>query len=195
MTHTEKSIFGFTSFTDLAKQMFKYDQVNLHKLLNLAIAMTLFLFFLPFLEQYIWSPFWTLGIFYAVLTLDFVTAVAASWDERKFVTSKAIKFPFTAVSYFILFGILHSLGKAVEAFQLSDVLNPVAFRFLAISTYFLCFTINMLSSLKHMSKLGLIPRAVAKYIERFIDIHKNKLEEQAETIINPEKPNENGPNV
>jgi phage-related holin len=148
------------------------------KLLNYTTAMTLILLFVPFLEKWVWSPFWTLIIFMLVVLLDFITAVAASWNEKKFVTSKAIKVPFTLVAYFILFAILHSLGKIVEAFEMNNILNPVAFKFLAISTYFLCFAINLLSALKHMSKLGLIPHAVERYISKFIDVHKNKFDQE-----------------
>jgi hypothetical protein len=174
-TH-DNHILGFKSFEDLLQQLFKYDQVKIGKLLNLATFMTLLLFFVPILEQYVWTPFWTLGLFYLVLTLDFITAIFASWGEKKFVTSKAMRFMVSAPAYFILFAILHLLGKVVAAFEMGDVLNPVAFRFLAITTFFLCLTINLLSALKHMSKLGLIPPAVAKFITKFIDVHKNKLE-------------------
>lgn len=187
MTH-DNTFMGFTSFTDLFQQMFKYNQVNMSKLLNLATFMTLILLFFPFLEQWVWTPFWTLIVFFGVVLLDFITAVASSWNEKRFVTSKAIKVPFTLISYFILFAVLHSLGKVVESFELGHILNPVAFRFLAISTYFLCFAINLLSALKHMAKLGLIPPAVARFIEKFIDIHKNKLDAQLDKEIPGEAP-------
>jgi hypothetical protein len=173
MTHSE-----LLSIKTILNCMFKYKQVNLSKLLNYTTGMTLVLLFVPFLEKWIWSPFWTLIIFMMVVILDFITAVACSWNEKKFVTSKAIKVPFTLVAYFILFAILHSLEKVVGAFEMHNILNPEAFRFLAISTYFLCFAINLLSALKHMSKLGLVPKAVEKYISRFIDVHKNKFDKE-----------------
>lgn len=196
MTTADKTFFGFTGVFDLLNSMFKYNQVNISKALNLAFIMTFILLFAPFLEHYIWSPMWTLFVFYAVVSLDFITAVAASWNEKKFVTQKAIKVPFVMVSYFILFAILHSMGKVVEAFELGDILNPSAFRFLSISVYFMCLFINLLSSLKHMSKLGLIPKAVAVYIERFIDVHKNKMEKQIDSYSeDKEKPEDNGENV
>lgn len=176
MTTHDNTFLGFTSVKDLIRQMFKYDQVNMPVLLNFATFMTLTLLFVPFLENYIWSPFWTLFVFVGVVMLDFITAVSASWKEKKFVTSKAIKVPFTLMAYIILFSILHSLGKVVEAFEMHHILNPIAFRFLAISVYFLCFAINLLSALKHMAKMGLIPKPVARFIEKFIDIQKNRID-------------------
>jgi len=183
-------ILGFVSFSDLLKQLFKYDQIRMHKLLTITTIMTLIILFIPFLEQYVWSPFWTLGLFYLVLTLDFITAIAVTWSEKKFVTAKAMRFVVSAPAYFILFAILHSFGKVIEAFEMTDVFNPIAFRFLAIATYFLCITINLLSSLKHMSKLELIPPSIAKFITKFIDIHKNKLETISDNGGEVENPTE-----
>jgi hypothetical protein len=138
--------------------------------------MTLALLFIPFLEDYVWHPFWTIIVFVVVVLWDFVSAVAVNIKSSKFVTSKAIKLPFTLAAYVLLFAILHSLSKVIEAFEMDTILNPVAFQFLAKSVYFLCFAINLLSALKHMSLLGLLPAQVSKFIEKFIDVHKNKLE-------------------
>ncbi len=168
---------------------------NKTKILNLAYIMTLILLFTPFLEKYIWSPFWTILFFYAVIMLDFVTAVAASWDEKKFVTQKAIKVPVVVMAYTMLFIVLHSMSRVVEAFNLVSVLNPDAFRYLAITTYFLCLFINFLSAIKHMSKLGLIPTVVSKYIEKFIDVHKNKMNSDVDDIHKPKNTQENGNNI
>ena len=195
MTNTEKTLLGFTDGYDLLRTMFKYHQINISKILNLAYVMTLVLLFTPFLEKYIWSPFWTILFFYAVIMLDFVTAVAASWDEKKFVTQKAIKVPVVVMAYTMLFIVLHSMSRVVEAFNLVSVLNPDAFRYLAITTYFLCLFINFLSAIKHMSKLGLIPTVVSKYIERFIDVHKNKMNSDVDDIHKPKNTQENGNNI
>lgn len=195
MTNADKTLLGFTDGYDLLRSMFKYHQINISKILNLAYIMTLILLFTPFLEKYIWSPFWTILFFYAVIMLDFVTAVAASWEEKKFVTQKAIKVPVVIIAYTMLFVILHSMSKVVEAFNLVSVLNPDAFRYLAITTYFLCLFINFLSAIKHMSKLGLIPTAVSKYIERFIDVHKNKMNNDVDDIHKPKNTQENGNNI
>ena len=195
MTNTEKTLLGFTDGYDLLRTMFKYHQINISKILNLAYVMTLVLLFTPFLEKYIWSPFWTILFFYAVIMLDFVTAVAASWDEKKFVTQKAIKVPVVVMAYTMLFIVLHSMSRVVEAFNLVSVLNPDSFRYLAITTYFLCLFINFLSAIKHMSKLGLIPTVVSKYIERFIDVHKNKMNSDVDDIHKPKNTQENGNNI
>ena len=187
MTNADKTLLGFTDGYDLLRSMFKYHQINISKILNLAYIMTLILLFTPFLERYIWSPFWTILFFYAVILLDFITAVAASWDEKKFVTQKAIKVPVVIMAYTMLFIVLHSMSRVVEAFNLVSVLNPDAFRYLAITTYFLCFFINFLSAIKHMSKLGLIPNAVSKYIEKFIDVHKNKMDKGVDDMNKPDE--------
>lgn len=161
--------------------MFKPEQMRINNLLLLSMGLTLVLLFLPFLETYIWSPFWTIIVFLAVVLLDFITAVASSWRQTKFVTEKAIKVPFVIAAYVVLFAILHSLGRVVEAFNMGDLLNPIAFDYLAKSVYFLCFAINLTSSLKHMANMGLLPRAVATFIAKFIDIHKNRLNKELES--------------
>ena len=174
---------GFSCINDLFNQMFKYKQIKFFKLLLITVVMVLLLALIPKLDMYIWSPFWTLYIFVAVIMLDFVTAVACSWQEKKFVTSKAIKVPFTIISYLLLFAILHNFGNVVIAFKMDNFLPAGAFYWLAKGTYIHCFLINLMSSLKHMSKLGLINKKVSKYLELFIDIHKNNTTE----LNNPKK--------
>jgi hypothetical protein len=87
------------------------------------------------------------------------------------------------------------MARVVEAFNLVSVLNPDAFRYLAITTYFLCLFINFLSAIKHMSKLGLIPTVVSKYIEKFIDVHKNKMNSDVDDIHKQKNTQKNGNNI
>lgn len=182
---TQDNLFlGFSSIKDLFNQMFKYKQIKFFQLLLITLVMVLLLALLPKLETYIWSPFWTLSVFVAVILLDFVTAIACSWQEKKFVTSKAIKVPFTLVSYLLLFSILHNFGNVVIAFKMNNFMPAPAFYWIAKGVYIHCFLINLLSSLKHMSKLGLINKQVSKYIELFIDIHKNSTQQLGNTQNN-----------
>ena len=162
--------------------MFKPEQMRLNNLFLFSMITTLVLLFVPFLEEYVWSPFWTIIVFLAVVLLDFITAVASSWRERKFVTEKAIKVPFVICAYVVLFAVLHSLGRVIEAFNMGDMLNPIAFDYLAKSVYFLCFAINLTSALKHMANMGLLPKAVSTFIGKFIDIHKSRIDSQLEKI-------------
>lgn len=186
--YNHTTILGFKSFGDVFKQMFKYHQMNMSLLINTSIAMTLIFLTLPVLEKFIWSPFWTLFLLIGVIILDFISAVAANYKKDKGLkTEKAIKVPVTIAAYIILLAICNNLGRAIDEFGMAEVFNPVAFDYMAKAVYFLCFSINLISALKHMSNLGLIPKPVAKFIERFIDTHKNKIEE---TITSPEEPGE-----
>ena len=192
------NIVGFNRFEDLLLQMFKTNQVKSNTI-YLALMMTLFLFFFPFFEKWVWSPAWTLIFFGAVVTLDFITAIAASNRGAKkkgkktgFVTEKATRFVFVLAAYLILFAILHSLGKVIAALGIGEILNPIAFNYLAKFVFFLCFAINFVSALKHMSLMGLIPRQIAKFIEKFIDVHKNIINAEVEAIGEQRKNKDEG---
>jgi len=190
--YNHTTILGFQSWREIFKQMFKYHQMRLSLLINISIAMTLIFLTVPLLEEWLWSPLWTLFLLIAVIILDFISAVASNWEKDKGLkTEKAIKVPVTIAAYIILLAIMNSLGKAVTAFEMDEIFNPVAFDYMAKSVYFLCFSINFISALKHMSNLGLIPKPVAKFIERFIDTHKNRIEEVIDNkIISPQEPGE-----
>jgi hypothetical protein len=175
----QHSFMGFEGFGEIIEAMFKPHQLQLKNLIILAMTVTLLLNFVPVLEAWIWSPFWTLVVFYVVVVWDFISAVAANNKKtgEGFITQKAKKVPIVIFSYTLLFIVLHLLGRVVEAMGVGDLLNPVAFDYLAKGVYFLCFFINFLSALKHMSMLGLLPASVTSFISKFIDIHKNKIEQ------------------
>lgn len=195
MDTTAKTILGFHSWLDLLRSLFKPDKVRLKNLILLAMSFTLILNFVPVLELWVWSPFWTLIVFYAVLVWDFVAAILANNKVRgeKFITQKAKRLPVVIVAYTFLFAMLHLLGKIVAAFQMADMLNPDAFEYLAKGVYFLCFAINFMSAVKHMSLLGLVPKQVAMFLEKFVDIHKNKVVNTvtSDKIISPEDQEDN----
>ena len=174
----QETFMGFKNASELICAMFKPRQINLKNIMILAMSFTLILNFIPVLEMWVWSPFWTLIVFYVVVIWDFISAFAANNKTKKegFVTQKAKKVPVVLMAYTMLFVVLHLMGKVVTAFEMDSLLNPTAFDYLAKGVYFLCFAINFLSAVKHMAILGLVPNAVAKVIEKFIDVHKNKIE-------------------
>ena len=172
----EKNILGFQTCNEVVCAMFRPKQVNLKNLILLSMGFILLTGMLPFLEKFVWSPFWTLIFFFFIVLWDFVSAVAVNHKKEGFVTSKAKKVPIVLVAYTMLFATLHLMAPLIEAFNMHNILNPIAFQYLAKGVFFLCISINFLSALKHMSMLGLIPKQVAKFIEKFIDIHKKRLD-------------------
>ena len=179
----QDTFMGFSQISDFVKAIFKPTQVNLKNLIILSMGFMFILDLIPTLEKWVWSPFWTLFVFYIVVLWDFVSAIAANHKKSKegFVTQKAKRVPVVLMAYTFLFVVLHLMGKVVAAFEMDSILNPKAFDYLAKGVYFLCFFINVLSAIKHMSILGLIPKQVANFIEKFIDIHKNKITKSVET--------------
>lgn len=185
----KETFMGFEGLGDVLKAMFKHHQANLKNILLIVMTLVFLFDLFPFLEKWVWSPFYTFIIFAAVVTLDFVTAVAVNWEKEKFVTQKAIKFPFTLVAYLLLFGIVFNLPKVIDSFGVGDFISAEAFRLFAIGVYMLCFSINLVSAAKHLSILGLIPKAVANFITKFIDIHKGKVEAKLEEALEGEDAN------
>lgn len=184
MTTLDKPFLGFENFQDLMRQMFKYHQMQFSKLVNIALAMTFIILFIPFLEEWFWTPFWTLIVFAVVLLWDHITAVIANNHklpaEKKpgYVTEKAKRFPLALVAYITMFVVLHLLAKVIAAFEMNNILNPEAFEYLAKFVYFLCLTINMLSATRHMASAGMLPKQVSDFMQRFIDVHKKRAQDQ-----------------
>lgn len=173
-------ILGFKSFEDYFKTIFGDPRkVNL----KIIIIMTAVLGFLTtFIEQWIWSPIWTLVLLTIIVCLDFVAAVSNNLNKEGFITEKAIKLPFVLLSYWCFLAIAYNLPALNRDLGI-DGIGPEVFNIFSKSLYWLCLLINLQSLLRHSSALGLLPKPIANFFLRWIDQHKTRLQSESEDSL------------
>lgn len=195
------SLHGFLTgvFGDL-------KQYKMNHILPLVILGTSFI---SFIEQWIWTPAWSLLLFSVVYILDFFAAVAVSIKKRRKIeedehkhplldddaffkdiregisTRKALRAGLSLMASLIVIAIIFNLEKLIEPLGDSSM---TIFSTIAIGFFVYWVLINIVSTLKHLSILGVVPKGMVDFFIKYVDTHKNiiskkiKKEEDADTI-------------
>jgi hypothetical protein len=168
---------GFSSTQDFFKAVFgSPKKTNMKNLILLSIFITLGI--VPFIENWIWSPFWSLMLFTAVFTLDFVAAIFVAMQKKDdlvvegFKTHKGLRFILSLGAAWVILAFAFNLQK-LNAEWGEDLLSSKVLNTFAIVMYLMWLLLNIASAVKHLSKLGLIPKPVAKFFIKYVDTHKN----------------------
>lgn len=176
-------LLGFYSLGDYFKTLFGDPQKTN---LKLVAIMTLVLGFVTsFIEQWVWSPLWTLLLLTIVICLDFIAAVAKNLDKEGFITNKAIKLPFVLLSYWVFLAIAYNLPALNKELGIEGIGHDV-FNIFSKSFYWLCLIINLQSLLHHASSLGLLPKPIANFVLKWIDRHKVVIEDKSLNSLSQE---------
>jgi hypothetical protein len=77
----------------------------------LAAILTVFLSVVSFVEQWIWSPLWSLLFFTVILSVDFLLSVIVDFKKEGLNTAKGIKFLMSVVVAWVVLGVAHNLSK------------------------------------------------------------------------------------
>lgn len=167
------NILGYTSPKDLLNTLFgSFKHYKMTTLLPIATA-TALLLQVPFIEQYVWKPFWTLVLLTAVLAIDFVLAVtSAKHKGESFKTEKATKFIVSLLAYWFTLAIAYNMAPLMAAM---DVGGDAVWAYFAKAYFFFVFFLNLASAMRHMSDLGYLPKKVAAFFIKYIDTHKGRL--------------------
>jgi hypothetical protein len=117
-----------------------------------------------FVESYIWSPSGAYFTFIFLLVADFVAAIFIAFRNKKFETRKATRILWKLVGFTALFAISFNLAK-----------HDSWLSFLPEAVYFPAVIITLLSFIKHLSVLGIVPKKIATMMINNIDLYKDKL--------------------
>jgi len=74
---------------------------------------------------------------------------------------------------------LPAVTKALFGSNFVDISGVLDFS--ARAFFFFCLLLNILSVLKHMSELSMLPKPVISFMSKYIDIHKNLIEKTVES--------------
>lgn len=167
-------IMGFKSIKELWLTITGL-QFKVLALVNLLLSAEFALFSLTgFLEQWLWSPLYSLIIYLIVLTADFISGIFVGMKVRNegFLTQKGQRLPVILVCHLILLGVFFNLGKINDDLGVKGV-DDVVFNGIARAFYFYVITINLTSFIKNLVMLGYVKGAVADFFTKYIDKQKN----------------------
>lgn len=147
---------------------------NKAPVINLSIAIgAIVALAVGFVENWIWSPFWSLFLMWVLISADFVSGVSVAFKRKEgFHSNKALKSVRTIISYTVILGFVFNFPKINTVFGTSDVQGLIE-KFPGY-LYMIIFTYLFLSFVKNLVLLGLIKGVVGKWIYDYIDVYKNK---------------------
>mgnify|MGYP006928181830 CR=1 FL=1 len=181
---TTNHFLGFTSITDLFRAIFgDLTRYNMKTLLLFSLFLTAVSFF-EFIENWFWSPAWTILLFWAVFTLDFVSASTLSVQTRRknpssdemegFSTRKATRFVVSIICATGVLVIAFLISKAAQGFGMDDSMVSYL-EFFPVLAYWTWLSVSFISACRHLAELGVIPKPIANILIKYIDVHKNNL--------------------
>ena len=137
-----------------------------------AAVLTVLLSLVSFVEQWIWSPLWSLLGFTFILLVDFILSIII---DGAFNTKKGVKFVMSVVVAWVILGVAHNLPRLNAEFG-AGMVDAKVFALFGTVIYLVWLLFNLLSIVKKSALLGLIPKPIAAFLIRYIDKHKNIIE-------------------
>lgn len=149
-----------------------------------AAIVTVLLSIVTFVEQWVWSPLWSLMGFTIILLVDFILSIII---EGAFNTKKGVKFVMSVVVAWVILGVAHNLPRLNAEFG-EGIIDAKVFSLFGTAVYLVWLLFNLLSIVKKSALLGLIPKPIASFLIRYIDRHKNIIEQAQSKIDTNEQP-------
>lgn len=165
---------GFRSFDDFVSSATGLS-LRIFSLLDVLTAISLACTtIISGVEMWIWSPFYSLVVYFIVLIADFSAGVAVGVKKRHegFLTAKAQRLPIIALAHLIILGIFFNLGRINHDLGIRDLGSGI-FDISARTVYFYILGVNLMSFFKNLALLGYLPKKVSDFLIRYIDTHKN----------------------
>lgn len=178
-------IFGFTSW----KQFFKIATGVQYKnlaILDIAVALQLALLsMVHFIDTWVWSPPYSLIVYFVLLGADFLSGVAVGMKVKKegFLTAKGQRIFIIFPAHLIILGVLFNAGRINADLGIQQIGDGV-FTFGARAFYFYVMGINLISFAKNLALLGMLPPQAAEFLAKYVDKNKNM---QGEGILEVEE--------
>jgi len=139
-----------------------------------------------FLNEWMWSPPWTLSILIVVLHADLFSGIALSLKNGEgFSTKKFASWLFTVVAFLFLLGVTYNMPKINDALgwpAISPILAVISKCF-----YLLILLNTILSAFKNLVLVGALKGQIALLAIKYIDTYKNKAGEALIKTINSVK--------
>jgi phage-related holin len=162
-TMDNEYFFGFRSATDAFKSTWGLKTKALaywHIITSLIASLS------AFIDEYVFSPYQQFYIIILFLIVDYITGIAVGVKVRKesFLTRKSQRIIFLIISYsFAMWGSF-LLGKHADGFF-----------FMPYAVFYYMASVLVLSSFKNLALLGLLPKGLADFLNKYIDEHKNQI--------------------
>lgn len=131
--------------------------------------------FSAFIQEWVWSPIWMIGFMTVILIGDFITGVGVSFKKNQgFSSRKAMKWVFTVFAVWFVLGVSYNFPKINQEIGIPGVTETLTL-FPKI-LYWIMLLFQLSSCIKNAALLGIFPTKVATWIIKYIDRHKDKIE-------------------
>lgn len=177
-------MFGFTSWKQFIKIATGIQYKNL-AILDIAIALQLALLsMVSFIDNWIWSPPYSLFVYFILLGSDFLSGVAVGMKVKKegFITAKGQRIFIIFPAHLVILGVLFNAGRINKDLGIQDTPEAL-FTGAARAFYFYVMGINLISFSKNLALLDMLPPKAAEFLAKYVDKDKNIVETEENKLL------------
>lgn len=130
-----------------------------------------------FINDWVCTPAESFIALIAIILCDAISGMYRAYKANAFETKKAVRVFWTLLSHSALLMMSFNLAKSSDLF---GYVNDGLFTTLC--------TVNLLSLVKNLSLLGLVPPTLAKWLYNRIDVYKNEMDKKDSGNTDPNNP-------
>lgn len=169
------NLFGFNSLSEFLNTLTgaKYKYLALYDFV-LAVTLSMGFEIVRIIEGWVWSPFYSLIIYIAVLLADFLSGIMVGMQKKGegFMTSKGQRLFIIVPFHLVILGTMFNLGRINNDFGLKQI-PPELFDVFARGYFVYVLGLNLISFAKNLSLLGFLKGKAADLLAKYVDPHKN----------------------
>lgn len=122
---------------------------------------------LSFITDWVFDPAESFIALIAVILMDSISGMYRAYINDAFETKKAVRVFWTLVSHSALLSASFNIAKGSHIYV-----------YVTSGLFTMLCSVNMLSFVKNLSLLGLVPRSIASWLYKKIDVYKNEMDKQ-----------------
>jgi hypothetical protein len=123
--------------------------------------------FVSFVTDWVFDPAESFVALIAVIIMDSISGMYRAYINNAFETKKAVRVFWTLISHSALLSASYNMAKGSNVFL-----------YVTSGLFTMLCSVNMLSFVKNLSLLGLVPRSIASWLYKKIDVYKNEMDKQ-----------------
>lgn len=120
-----------------------------------------------FITEWVFTPSESFLALIGVIVMDHLSGMYRAYKNHSFETKKALRIFWTLLSHTALLSFSYNMAKGSDMFE-----NMSQGIFLSLCS------VNLLSLIKNMSLLGWIPKGLADWLYKRIDVYKNEMDKK-----------------
>jgi Bacteriophage holin family len=123
---------------------------------------------MTFIDNWVFTPSVSFVALIAIILMDHLTGMYRAYKNNAFETKKAVRIFWTLLSHSSLLMLSFNLSK-----------NSEMYVYVTNGIFATLVSVNFLSMIKNMSLLGWIPKELANWLYKKIDVYKNEMDQNS----------------